>query len=730
MVKQTQEWLNKTYKSKKGFTKFNDNEIDGITGQGTFKRLVQALQIELNENFGSKLTVDGDFGKSTLNALPLYIEKGFPYKNIVKIIQGSFWCKGYSAGPLDGIFGKSVDSAVKKFERDAGIPETGSITGIKLQGIMNTDAYFFQGEEGSLAYHQHRVQKAMNRKYCTDFGLIAPNGLWERKSHKMLIKCCQKVWGITNIDGAWGNDCKKAAPTLTNGTTNSENVLLLSWALTINGFYTGEFTSTLSNDLLESVRNFQDFMCIKRENVVEKGSWASLLSSKGDTGRDVKAFDTATRLTEAQANFFKSNGYTDVGRYLTNTVNGTLDKKMTLEELKAISNAGLKVFPIYQTRGNNVGYFTNSSQGHSDAKEALKAAHDLFFPYGTTIYFAVDYDVKTADIEKYIVPYFRNIKAVLDGAYKIGVYGPRAVCNILASHGLTSSSFVADMSSGFTCNIGQPMPKNWAYEQVVEVTQGGIGIDRCNISSRGTAIEWIFPSSDKINPDDYNPVNQTLIDKYMYSLDSIESLNASYSFEKHTFIDDKRLIVYNTLKRYGLGIYALAGFLGNIETEGFSPKMSGHDGSVGICQWRNLYPNLEGVKEGQRKTNFISYAEENGAFTIEEKENVQLQANFILEECNPNSKYADTYAITAINILKNIGELTCVSDAADCVTAYYERCVSYPSTADVNANSNYAAERFDLDKDNTYNHLFYLDTPKRRGYAEIYYSFLLDMESH
>ncbi|SHN62009.1 Peptidoglycan-binding (PGRP) domain of peptidoglycan hydrolases-containing protein [Butyrivibrio hungatei DSM 14810] len=496
MVKQTQEWLNKTYKSKKGFTKFNDNEIDGITGQGTFKRLVQALQIELNENFGSKLTVDGDFGKSTLNALPLYIEKGFPYKNIVKIIQGSFWCKGYSAGPLDGIFGKSVDSAVKKFERDAGIPETGSITGIKLQGIMNTDAYFFQGEEGTLAYHQHRVQKAMNRKYCTDFGLIAPNGLWERKSHKMLIKCCQKVWGITNIDGAWGNDCKKAAPTLTNGTTNSENVLLLSWALTINGFYTGEFTSTLSNDLLESIRNFQDFMCIKRENVVEKGSWASLLSSKGDTGRDVKAFDTATRLTEAQANFFKSNGYTDVGRYLTNTVNGTLDKKMTLEELKAISNAGLKVFPIYQTRGNNVGYFTNSSQGHSDAKEALKAAHDLFFPYGTTIYFAVDYDVKTADIEKYIVPYFRNIKAVLDGTYKIGVYGPRAVCNILASHGLTSSSFVADMSSGFTCNIGQPMPKNWAYEQVVEVTQGGIGIDRCNISPASTGVLINFPSSE------------------------------------------------------------------------------------------------------------------------------------------------------------------------------------------------------------------------------------------
>ena len=33
MLKQTQEWLNKTYWLRKGFTKFKDEEIDGITGQ-------------------------------------------------------------------------------------------------------------------------------------------------------------------------------------------------------------------------------------------------------------------------------------------------------------------------------------------------------------------------------------------------------------------------------------------------------------------------------------------------------------------------------------------------------------------------------------------------------------------------------------------------------------------------------------------------------------------------
>lgn len=108
MVKETQVWLNKTYKGKTGFTTFTNEELDGVTGQGTFKRLIQALQIEVNEVYGKNITVDGSFGNGTLKALPSQIESGFPHSNIVKIIQGSFWCKGYSAGSIDGVFGNLV----------------------------------------------------------------------------------------------------------------------------------------------------------------------------------------------------------------------------------------------------------------------------------------------------------------------------------------------------------------------------------------------------------------------------------------------------------------------------------------------------------------------------------------------------------------------------------------------------------------------------------------------
>ena len=311
MVKQTQEWLNKTYKSKAGFTKFSDEEIDGITGQGTFRRLIQAFQIELNENYKSNITVDGDFGVKTLSALPSVIDSTYDRKNIIKIIQGALWCKGYSAGPIDGIYGAKVTSAVVKFKDDAGVTGGGTVSPYILQGIMNTDAYSFNGKPSTHAYYCHLVQRDMNNKYGLTFGLVAPNGIWERKSHKMLIKCCQKEWGIANPDGVWGDNTKSKAPTLSTktGASSFEKTRLLQWALTINGFYPGTFSGVFTNDLKNIVHVFQEFMCIDADGIVGKGTWASLLSSKGDTSRSFKAFDTASRVTASQAQYFKEQGY-------------------------------------------------------------------------------------------------------------------------------------------------------------------------------------------------------------------------------------------------------------------------------------------------------------------------------------------------------------------------------------------------------------------------------------
>lgn len=87
---------------------------DGITGSGTFKGLIMALQIEIGVNS------DGDFGAGTLAACPNLVEveniSSAEPSNLSYILQGSFWCKGYNPGGFTGIFGPSTTSAVKEFQ--------------------------------------------------------------------------------------------------------------------------------------------------------------------------------------------------------------------------------------------------------------------------------------------------------------------------------------------------------------------------------------------------------------------------------------------------------------------------------------------------------------------------------------------------------------------------------------------------------------------------------------
>ena len=492
MVLETQEWLNGTYSGVAGFETFSEDELDGVTGNGTFRRLIQALQIEVNRQYGASITVDGDFGSGTLNALPDIIAPSSSVNNIHYIIQGSLWCKGYSAGELDGIYGESTQAGVENFQNDAGITADGIIRPYILQGIMNTDGYKFSGTKGSNEYYKHLVQLGMNTYYASKVGLTAPNGEWERKAHQNFIKCCQVEWGATPVDGIWGTGTMNSAPTLsrnTTGYTNSKR--LLEWGLTINGFYPGHLTGVFDEDVYDAVYRFQDFLCLGADGIAGTNTWASLLSSRGNTSRAATACDTSTRLTVETANNLRAAGYTDIGRYLTNARTGTLDKKMTAEELEIIEAAGLKVFPIYQTYGGEAAYFTRY-QGQRDAEEAKTAAQEFGFPPFATIYFAVDYDALMADITTNIIPYFQGINEIMQGSFCVGAYGPRAVCNRLSTYGLITKSFVGDMSSGFTGNIGQIMPSNWAYDQFYETNVAGIGIDKDIASQRATAIS---PSS-------------------------------------------------------------------------------------------------------------------------------------------------------------------------------------------------------------------------------------------
>lgn len=541
----TQQWLNSNYG---GYSDFPSVTEDGITGAATFKALVWALQLEIGVS-----TRDGIFGNDTLKKCPTLRESSNPDEespsNLIYILQGSLWCKGISPGGFTGIFGPLTASAISKFQLDAGISNDKVVYPYVLQGIMNTDAYSFNETDDIYDTYRHQVQLGLNKYYGAQIGLVAPNGIWERKSQTNLIKAVQLEWGET-VDGIFGDGTLSKAPMLSKNTTGYLNSKrLLQWCLTINGFYPGEFDGIFGNDTYQALYDFQAFLCLGADGICGMQSWASLLSSRGSSSRTATALDTSKKINATIADMLYDAGYRDIGRYLTNASSGNFDKKMTVEEVNIIKNAGLSIFPIFQTYGNRASYFS-AYQGIVDAVDAQTAAKEFGFPPSATIYFCVDYDVLMADVENNIVPYFKSIKERIGKNFKIGAYGPRYICSKLSELHLTSSSFVCDMSSGFTCNIGQKMPDNWAYDQFTEIYDANsefleMGYDKCIASPRRTATS---PSQFITYQDSDIPElssDKLLVFKQLYDLayEYLESISVPMAGVIPTVYDANRIVL-------------------------------------------------------------------------------------------------------------------------------------------------------------------------------------------
>lgn len=185
----------------------------------------------------------------------------------------------------------------------------------------------------------------------------------------------------------------------------------------------------------------------------------------------------------AKAQTLKQNGYKAIGRYLVRDW-----KRIKDGELDIIFNAGINVYPIYQRSGDGLAHF-NVAQGTQDARDAYVAASKYGFEKDTIIYFAVDFDAVDGEVTSHIIPYFRavnNKMRALGNKYKIGIYGPRNVCSRVYTDNSAVSSFVSDMSTKFSGNLGYPLPVNWAFDQISTITigsgDGAIEIDN-NIQS-------------------------------------------------------------------------------------------------------------------------------------------------------------------------------------------------------------------------------------------------------
>ena len=480
-ILKTQQWLNKTYSGKNGYTQISE---DGVTGWGTIKGLTTALQIELGIS-----SPNGNFGPATSAAFK-DLSTSSTQTNQIYILQGALFCKGYNPGGFTGIFGDNTKNAITKLQADAGLSNpTGVVNSLLMKSLLSMDAFVllnygeFYGDSCIRTIQQNLNRDySSNQYFAKDIGLVPCDGIYGRSTNKALLYALQIEEGIAVPNGVFGPATKANCPTIPTKTTNPKFVYLLQYALYCNGFDPNGFDGKYSSGTQTAVTNFQKFTCLGADGTAGQQTWASLLVSTGDPSRKGTMCDCATTITSSKAQPLVANGYRSVGRYLTGKF------KMTPSELNTIFAAGLKVFPIFETGGYQLSYFS-ALQGNKDAKAAIAAASSFGFDGGTIIYFTVDFDALDGDVTASILPYFSEIYQVFKRTgttYKIGIYAPRNVCSRVSEAGYSCSSFVCDMSSGFSGNLGCPLPKDWAIDQISTVSLGSgdglIEIDN-NISS-------------------------------------------------------------------------------------------------------------------------------------------------------------------------------------------------------------------------------------------------------
>lgn len=163
----------------------------------------------------------------------------------------------------------------------------------------------------------------------------------------------------------------------------------------------------------------------------------------------LKGLDTTMELTR-HAQALKAQGYDFALRYYSHNA----AKNLSLGEARALSQAGLAIGVVWETSGTRAGFFSRA-QGLADGAAAFQMARDVIGqPFGSAIYFAVDFNPTQADLDGAISNYFTGVHAALfvaaegQPSYQVGVYGSGLCCATLIDRGQASLSWLSQ-STGF-----------------------------------------------------------------------------------------------------------------------------------------------------------------------------------------------------------------------------------------------------------------------------------------
>lgn len=420
--------------------------------------------------------------------------------------------------------------------------------------IISSFTFVSLGAEANEKNRIKEIQQYLNTEYSDYIDYIPTDGVSSPYMCKSLIFALQALEDLpTSVaNGNFGPTTKKCCPNIPydntalsyNGRVYTETqiksfIRLLQMALYVNGFDAGAFDGVFDSQTEKALSDFQTLMGLEVTAKADLTTWLHLLTAPGDTSRKAEAADTATILDKNKADYLYSEGYRYIGRYLTNAASG-FDKALTREEAEIILSSGMNFFPIYQTSGTKYSYFT-AERGTEDAVKAMDAAFKLGLPKNTVIYFAVDFDATRSQIQGNILTYFQKISQRMNsGYYKVGVYGSKGVCRTVSEKGYADFSFVSSLSSAHYGNSGFKMPENWTYNQFLETTVKGFGIDKNDFSGRDEGVSFLsephshsYSSSVSLSP------TCTKTGIRLYKCGCGDSYTSSIAKTKHTPVTDK-----------------------------------------------------------------------------------------------------------------------------------------------------------------------------------------------
>jgi Domain of unknown function (DUF1906) len=184
---------------------------------------------------------------------------------------------------------------------------------------------------------------------------------------------------------------------------------------------------------------------------------------------------------EAQVVALASLGVKAVFRYYALKKQSQLPtKRITKSEADAILEAGLSLGIAYQYMNSSLPTF-NVVRAEMDADTCFEQGEVINQAIGSTIYFGVDNDFNAPEHVRSIIGYFEKINdlfAARGGPYRVGVYGPGAICGELFQRRLVEHTWIAGFSTGWSGGPAFYNQGSWnLFQNALELPIGNIRLD-------------------------------------------------------------------------------------------------------------------------------------------------------------------------------------------------------------------------------------------------------------